>query len=228
MTNTEQNDDWTAPLRELIASLRRLETRFKNAEQTIRQYRPDEQIGDFPSSPDDIEKIGSGELGVREVFCRLAVRVIEQRAEELLAEAEEAERVRADTLRRQNMSPLEAKVERLERALAYQGSEIAKLKGVQHGQLPALPHVSRSEVPQFLGMPSGMGRHGAMGPAGSGGGVRKLGTSSPSAPDTAGDGFTRRIHPPGRDRRIGEAVIHTAAASHRSAPRLLRCTQGGD
>jgi hypothetical protein len=46
----QQHDaDWTAPLRELIASLRELETRFKHAGQTIRQYRPDEQIGNFPS-----------------------------------------------------------------------------------------------------------------------------------------------------------------------------------
>jgi hypothetical protein len=101
---------------------------------------------------------GSGDLGVREVFCQLAVRVIEQRADELQAEAVEAERVRAESRRQQNMSPLEAKVERLERALAYQGAELSKLKGTQHGQLPSLPHVPRAKVPQFLGMPSGMGR----------------------------------------------------------------------
>src|ERR1700691_5386495 len=118
MTNTQSNADlaadplhaFSAPVRDLIASLRELEARFKKAEQTIRQYRPDEKVGDFPSSPDDIEKIGSGELGVREVFSRLAVRVIEQRADEVHAEAVEAERVRAESLRRQNMSPLEAKV----------------------------------------------------------------------------------------------------------------------
>jgi hypothetical protein len=203
MTNTQSNADlaadtlhaFTAPVRDLIAAIRTLETRFKIASETIRQIRPDEDIANFPSSLDDIEKIGSGELGVREVFCRLAVRVIEQRAEELLTQAEEAERVRADTLRRQNMSPLEAKIEALERANAYLAAEVAKLKGVQHGQLPALPYVPRAEVPQFLGMPSGLGRHGVLGPAGSRGGVRKLGTSSPSAPDTAGDGFTRRIQP---------------------------------
>lgn len=204
MTNTQSKADlaadtlhaFTAPVRDLIAAIRALETRFKTASETISQIRPAEQIGDFPSSLDDIEKIGSGELGVREVFCRLAVRVIEQRAEELLAEAEEAERVRAESRRQQNMSPLEAKVEKLERANAYLAAEVAKLKGVQHGQLPALPHVSRSEVPQFLGMPSGMGRHGVMGPAGSGGGVRKLGMSaSVSMPDAAGNGFTRRQHP---------------------------------
>jgi hypothetical protein len=195
MTNTEQNDDWTAPLRQLIASLRELQARFNHASETIRQIRPDEQIGTFPSL-EGIETMGSGDLGIREVFCRLAVRVIEQRADEVQAEAVEAERIRAESLRRQNMSPLEAKVEKLERANAYLAAEVAKLKGVQHGQLPALPHVSRSEVPQFLGMPSGMGRHGVTGPAGSGGGVRKLGTNgSPSAPDTAGAGFTRRQHP---------------------------------
>jgi hypothetical protein len=196
MTNTQQDHaDWTAPLRELIASLRELEARFSNASETIRRIRPDEQIGNFPSL-EGIETLGSGELGVREVFCRLAVKVIEQRAEDLFAEAEQAERVRADNLRQQNQSPLEARIEKLERALAYQGAEIAKLKGVHHGQLPALPHVSRSQVPQFLGMPSGMGRHGVAGPAGSGSGVRKLGTgNSGSAPDTAGTGFARKPHP---------------------------------
>ena len=94
------------------------------------------------------------------------------------------------------MNPLEAKIEKLERALAYQGAELAKLKGVHHGQLPALPHVSRSQVPQFLGMPGGMGRHGVANPAGSGGGARKLGTiGSDAAPDTAGAGFARKPHP---------------------------------
>ena len=39
---------------------------------------------------------------------------IQARAEELQREAEEAERVRAESRRRQNLSPLEAKVERLE------------------------------------------------------------------------------------------------------------------
>jgi hypothetical protein len=196
MSITQQDhDDWTAPLRELIASLRKLETRFMNASETIKRIRPDEQIGNFPSL-EGIETAGSGELGVREVFCRLAVKVIEQRAEDLLVEAEQAERVRAESLRRQNQSPLEAKVEALERALAYQGAELAKLRGTPTARLPALPHTPRAEVPQFLGMPSGMGRHGVIGaPGGGGGGVRRIGAGAPS-PETAFEsGVTRRQNP---------------------------------
>jgi hypothetical protein len=197
MTNTQLHDaDWTAPLRELIASLRELETRFKHAGQTIRQYRPDEQIGNFPSL-EGIETMGSGDLGIRECFAKLAVQAVERRADELVAEAEEAERIRAETLRRQTMSPMEAKIEKLERALAYQGAEIAKLKGTQTGRLPALPHVPRAEVPQFQGMPGGVGRHGVTGAPGGSGGVRKIAAGAPS-PETAFEsGVTRRQHPLG-------------------------------
>ena len=193
MSNTlQEHADWTAPLRETIASLRALEARFTSASETIRRIRPDEKIGNFPSL-EGIETLGSGELGVREVFCRLAVKVIEQRAEDLFAEAEEADRVRAEGLRLQNMNPLEAKIEKLERALAYQGAEIAKLKGTQTGRLPALPHVPRAEVPQILGQPGGLGRHGA--PHTRDGGVRKVGSGAP-APETAFEtGITRRQHP---------------------------------
>jgi hypothetical protein len=117
--------------------------------------------------------------------------VAERRADELVAEAEEAERIRAETLRRQNQSPLEAKVEALERALAYQGAELAKLRGAQQ---PSASQGTRARPPQFLGMPGGMGRPPVGQTAGSG--VRKIGTNgSASAPDAAGDGFTRRIHP---------------------------------
>ena len=99
---------------------------------------------------------------------------------------------RAEELRRQNMGPLEARMEKLERALAYQGAEIAKLKGVQHGQLPALPHTPRAEVPQFLGMPHGMGRHADVGVPGAGGGVPKISSgATASSPDMGAD-FTRR------------------------------------
>ena len=39
MSNIQQDDaDWTVPLRKMIASLRELEARFKNAEQTIRRF----------------------------------------------------------------------------------------------------------------------------------------------------------------------------------------------
>jgi hypothetical protein len=199
MSNTPQDHDWTAdtlhelaaPQRDLIASLRKLEVRFNGASETIRRIRPNEQIGNFPSL-EGIETAGSGELGVREVFCRLAVKVIEQRAEDLLVEAEQAERVRAESLRRQNQSPLEAKVEALERALAYQGAELSKLRGAQQ---PLASHGAPVRPPQMLGLPGGMGRHAVGQTAGSG--VRKLGSSngSVSEPDAMGAGFTRRTHP---------------------------------
>jgi hypothetical protein len=190
MSNTQQDyAEWTAPLREMIASLRNLEARFVNASETIRQYHPDEQIGNFPSL-EGIETAGSGKLGVREVFCRLAVKVIEQRAEDLMVEAEQAERIRAEGLRRQNQSPLETKVEALERALAYQGAELAKLRGVQQ---PPLSHRAPARAPQMLGLPGGMGRPAVGQTAGSG--VRKIGSNgSVSEPDAMGAGFTRRIH----------------------------------
>jgi hypothetical protein len=196
MTNAEQNDDWTAYLRKLIASVRSFEHRFKNAAETIRKYRPDEETGDFPSL-EGIETMGSSTLAVLDVTSELAVKVAERRADELLTEAEDVERVRAENLRRQNQSPLEARVEALERGLAYQGAENAKLKGVQTGRLPALPHVARSEVPPFLGMPGGMGRHAVVGAPVGGGGVRKLGTSAavPASDTSDQSGFTRREHP---------------------------------
>jgi hypothetical protein len=186
MTNAEQNDDWTAHLRKLIASVRSFEHRFKNAAETIRKYRPDEETGDFPSL-EGIETMGSSTLAVLDVTSELAVKVAERRADELLTEAEDVERVRAENLRRQNQSPLEARVEALERALAYQGA----------GRLPALPHVPRAEVPQFLGMPGGMGRHAVVGAPGGSGGVRKLGTSAavPASDTSDQSGFTRREHP---------------------------------
>jgi hypothetical protein len=196
MSNTQQHDDvWTAPLRKMIASVRSLEQRFKSAAKTISEYRPNEEIGDFPKL-EGLETMGPGSLGVCEVMCELAVKVAERRADELLAEAEQAERVRAESLRRQSQSPLEAKVEALERAVAYQGAELAKLRYPQTARLPALPHTPRAEVPQFQGMPSGMGRHAVVGaPGGGNGGVRKISSgASASAPDT-GAGFTRRQHP---------------------------------
>jgi hypothetical protein len=141
-----------------------------------------------------IEMMDSGDLGIPEAFCKLTVRVIEQRADELVAEAEEAERIRTETLRQQNMSPLEAKVEKLERALAYQGAELAKLRGVQSGSLPGLPHSAPARPPQMLGLPGGMGRPPVAQLAGSG--VRKLGNAvSGSEPDAMSAGFTRKIHP---------------------------------
>jgi hypothetical protein len=56
-------------------------------------------------------------------------------------------------------------------------------------------HTPRSEVPHFLGLPGGMGRHAAPGPSG-GSGVRKLGTNDITTPNAPTEhGFTRRQHP---------------------------------
>jgi hypothetical protein len=56
-------------------------------------------------------------------------------------------------------------------------------------------HTPRSEVPHFLGLPGGMGRHAAPGPSG-GSGVRKLGKNDVPTPDAPTEhGFTRRQHP---------------------------------
>jgi len=142
-------------------------------------------------------------------------RLVERRSDELLAEAEEAERFRAETLGRQNQSPLEARNEKLERALAYQGAEIAKLKGTQAG-LPSLPHVPRAEVPQFLGMPSGLGRHAVVGAPGGSGGVRKIAAGAPSPETAFGVGITRR-QPVGRDRLIGSKGVRAVSIGGEAA-----------
>ena len=113
------------------------------------------RLSDF-GSIEGTEKMHHDDVEILKIMRELAVKSIEARAEELRGEAEEAERVRAESRRRQNLSPLEAKVERLERALAYQGAELSKLRGVQSGFLPGLPHVARAVAPQMLGLPGGM------------------------------------------------------------------------
>jgi hypothetical protein len=199
MSNTQQDHaDWTAPLRELIASLRALEARFSNASETIRRIRPDEKIGNFPSL-ESIERLGLGDLGIRECFAKLAVQAVERRAEELRAEAEEKEQARAENLRRQNMSPADARIERLERALSSLAARVTRLEGERPGRLPALPHVTRAaDVPQLLGQPGGMGRPAAVHPAGNGGARRVRAADaevSVSAPAATVSGFTRKEHP---------------------------------
>jgi hypothetical protein len=200
MSDTQKQDadltantvrEFTAPLRELMVALREMEATFEQERKFLLQHRPDEQVGHFPSL-NEIETKSHADLEILKVMCELALRHVERRADEIERDLKETEKARAESLRQQSQSPLEARVEKLERALAYQGAEIAKLKGVHHGQLPALPHVSRSQVPQFLGMPSGMGRHGVAGP---GGGVRKLGSGAPASDAPIESGFTRRQHP---------------------------------
>jgi hypothetical protein len=48
------------------------------------------------------------------------------------------------------MSPLEAKVQALERALAYHASELAKLRGAESEDLQAEAQATRSKAPQML------------------------------------------------------------------------------
>jgi hypothetical protein len=198
MSNTQQDHaDWTAPLRDLIASLRELEARFSNASETIRRFRPDEKIGNFPSL-ESIERLGLGDLGIRECFAKLAVQAVERRSDELVAEAEEAERVRAENQRQQHMTEDQAWREKIERTLAYLAAEVAKLKGAPLGRLPAQPHTTRTDVPQLLGMPGGMGRPAALRPAGDGGARRVRAADaevSVSAPAATDSGFTRKEHP---------------------------------
>lgn len=198
MTNTQSKADlaadtlhaFTAPVRDLIANVRKMEASFEQEREFIQQHRPDEQVGNFPLL-DGIETMGIVDLELLKTSCWAATKNIQQHADKVQAEVDEAERVRAENLRRQNQSPLEAKVEALERALAYQGAELARLRGAQQSPTSQGTPV---RAPQMLGLRGGMG-HNPVGQI-AGSGVRKIGTNaSPSAPDTAGDGFTRRIHP---------------------------------
>jgi hypothetical protein len=198
MTNTQSNADLaadtlhasTAPVRDLIANVRKMEATFKQEREFILQHHPEEKVGDFPSL-EGIETMSWGDLGIRECLAKLAVQSVERHADKVQAEVEEAEKARAESLRRQNMTPLEAKVEGLERANRYLAAELTKLKSALQ---PPASHGAPARAPQMLGLPGGMGRPPVGQTAGSG--VRKIGTNgSVSTPDTAGAGFTRRIHP---------------------------------
>jgi hypothetical protein len=79
--------------------------------------------------------------------------IVRRRADEIEWDLREAEKARAENLRRQNMSPLEAKVEALERNPAYQGAELAKLRGAQQ---PPASHGAPARAPQTLRLPGGM------------------------------------------------------------------------
>ena len=195
MTNTRDDADRTsdilseitAPQRDLIATLRKMESEFKQERKFILQHHPGEDIGEFPSM-DDIETTNFRDLDVRKVFCELALRHVARRAAEIQAGLDEADRKQ----REQNLTEMEM----FKRAFYALAARVTKLEGGQPGRQPALPHTPRAEVPQFLGMPSGMGRHGVVGPAGSGGGVRKLGTgNSVSAPEHRGPTASLASHP---------------------------------
>jgi hypothetical protein len=194
MTNAQSNADmaadtlreFTTPVRDLIANVREMEASFKQERKFIQQHRPDEQVGNFPLL-DGIETMGIVDLELLKTSCWAASKIIQQRADKVQAEVDEAERIRAE----QNMTEVEA----LRRAVYHLAARVTKLEGTQTGRLPTLPHVPRAEVPQFQGMPGGMGRHAVIGvPVGSGG-ARKIGAGAP-VPETAFEsGITRRQHP---------------------------------
>jgi len=194
MPNTQSNADlaadalreFTAPVRDLIANVREMETSFKQEREFIQQHRPNEQVGIFPQL-DGIETMGIVDLELLKTSCWAACKIIQRHADKVHAEAGEAERIRAE----QNMTEVEA----LRRAVYHLAARVTKLEGEQTGRLPGLPHVARAEIPQIVGQPAGVGRHAALGPSG-GGGVRKLGTNGIPTADAPGDaGFTRRQHP---------------------------------
>jgi hypothetical protein len=181
MTDTQQGHA------ELIALLRKMEAGFKQEREFIQQHRPDKQVGDFPSL-DGIETMSIVDLEIRKVMCWAAVRGVEQSADDVQAEVDEAQ----SKLPEKNLTDVEA----LKRAVYHLAARVTKLEGERSGRPLGLPHVSRTDVPQFLGMPSGLGRHGVTGPVGSGGGARKLGVGdSASAPDAMGAGNTHWPHP---------------------------------
>jgi hypothetical protein len=179
-----------------IVPLTDMATRFNSARAFILQHHPDEQVGEFVSM-EGLETMHHDDLEILKVRAGQIVTWAERRADEVREEVDEAERIRAESHRQQNMTEDQAWREKIERALAYQGAEIAKLKAAQLGRLPALPHVARSEVPQLLGMPRGLGRLADVSTPVASGGARRLGTgaavSSSDAP--AQSGFTRRQHP---------------------------------
>jgi hypothetical protein len=76
MSNTQQDHaNWTAPLRELIASLREMQATFKQEREFILQHRPEEQVGDLPPL-DGIETMSCADLGILQVRCELTVKIV--------------------------------------------------------------------------------------------------------------------------------------------------------
>jgi hypothetical protein len=186
MSNTQPpRNDWTAPLLDL-------EARFNEAKEFILKRHPKEDVGGFPSL-EGIETERLDALGVLEARCAPIVWVIEKRADDLREEEDEVERVRAESQRRKNMTEDQAWREKIERILAYQGAEIAKLKGVQPGGQPAPSHVARADRPQFL-VPGPRAGAGA-----ASGGVRRVqaadGEVPASTPAAAQPSFTRKARP---------------------------------
>jgi hypothetical protein len=110
MPNTQNDADKTAeilhefnaPRRDLVATLRKMETEFKREREFILQHHPEENIGEFPLL-DDIETMNFRELDVRKVFCELALRHVARRANEVQEEIDEADRKQ----REQNLTEME-------------------------------------------------------------------------------------------------------------------------
>ncbi len=196
MSNAQELlNEFTAPVREQRDYLRELEAIFKREREYILKIHPGEDVAAFPSL-EGIDEKHLNELKILEVICKLAAISVQNRADQLRAEAEEAERVRAETLRQKNMSPLEGRLESLERVVAYQGAKIAKLEGAQPGRQPA-PYHARANAPMFLGMPAGMGRHAETGDVKGGADVRRIGAAEVSTTGLDGShpGFTQKAQP---------------------------------
>jgi hypothetical protein len=78
MTNTQSNADlaadtlhaFTAPVRDLIANVGKMEASFKQEREFIQQHRPDEQVSHFSSVVDGIETMGTVDLELLETAAR--------------------------------------------------------------------------------------------------------------------------------------------------------------
>src|SRR5580692_2411487 len=111
MTNTQSNADlaadtlhaFTGPVRDLIANVREMEASFKQEREFIQQHRPGEQVGDFPLL-EGIETMGLVDLELLKTNCWAAIKNIQQHADKVQAEVDEAERIRAE----QNMTEMDA------------------------------------------------------------------------------------------------------------------------
>src|ERR1700690_4275442 len=100
MTNSTQQGDadktaeflheLNAPQRDLVATLRKMEASFKQQREFIQQHRSDKQVGEFPAL-EGIETKNMVDLEILKVSCWVALRNVEQCADEVEKEVDEAE-----------------------------------------------------------------------------------------------------------------------------------------
>ena len=126
------------------------------------------------------------DLELLKTSCFAALKNIQQHADKVQAEVDEAERIRAE----QNMTEMEM----LRRAVYHLASRVTKLEGVQSGHLPGLPHVARSEVPQMVGLQKEWDGIPWVRPPAAGSG-KSVPLKRFQRPDAMSAGYTRRIHP---------------------------------